>query len=195
MAKEKAEQKYSDAIASGKGAYKANYDEDQQELLQMTIGNLQPKRSLRLQLSFLQNLEVFDKSWALSLSPTFAPSFCNAAALTIGEKSQSEIAPYSWEVNVEIIAHSQITRLLSYHHKVEPEYGEGRRTAKFSLKGNEPSPGFSLIFRSVDINEPKIYCQKSEKHGDERAYFISFFPDFCPPSESTSEDVDSNPEK
>lgn len=40
MAKEKAEQKYSDAIASGKGAYKANYDEDQQELLQMTIGNL-----------------------------------------------------------------------------------------------------------------------------------------------------------
>lgn len=45
----------------------------------MNIGNLMPDKSLTVKLSLVQKLEVFDKSWLLSLSPTFTPRYYNKA--------------------------------------------------------------------------------------------------------------------
>ena len=77
MKKEKAAEKYDDSIASGNAAYKLQYDKDQQDLLTMKIGNLMPEKKLTVNLVLIQKLQVFDKSWLLSLSPTFTPRYFN----------------------------------------------------------------------------------------------------------------------
>ena len=77
MGKEKSQQKYDDAIAGGKAVYKVEYDKDAQDLLTMNIGNLLPQKWVTVKLTLLQSLEVFDKSWTLSLSPTLTPTFSN----------------------------------------------------------------------------------------------------------------------
>ena len=77
MTKEKGKEKYEDAISLGDAAYLVTYDKDQQDLLTMNIGNLQPDKSLTVQLDIVTKLEVVDKSWGLLLSPTFTPLFVN----------------------------------------------------------------------------------------------------------------------
>ena len=53
------------------------YDKDAQDLLTMNIGNLLSQKWVTVKLTLLQSLEVFDKSWTLSLSPTLTPTFSN----------------------------------------------------------------------------------------------------------------------
>ena len=71
--KEKGEEKYGDALSSRDAAYLVTYDQEQQDLLSMSIGNLPPGKSLTLQLDVVTKLAVVDKSWGLLLSPTFTP--------------------------------------------------------------------------------------------------------------------------
>ena len=75
--KEKAREKYEDALGSGDSAYLLHYDSDQQDLLTMNIGNLKSGTSVTVKLGILMKLEVVDKSWTLILSPTFTPRFAN----------------------------------------------------------------------------------------------------------------------
>ena len=48
MPKEKGEEKYGDALSSRDAAYLVTYDQEQQDLLSMSIGNLPPGKSLTL---------------------------------------------------------------------------------------------------------------------------------------------------
>ena len=184
MAKEKAQQKYDDALAGGKAAYKVEYDKDAQDLLTMDIGNLLPQKKITVKLTLLQSLDVFDKSWMLSLSPTLTPSFTNHAIGGGNQKQPQQLekgAVFEWEVSVQITAHAPITRLVSLNHELTTHYGEGNRSVLCSVKGEgEAGPEFMLLFRSADISEPHIYLQESETHSSEMAALISFFPDFCP---------------
>ncbi len=76
VGREKAAQKYEDATARGNAAYKLEYDKDDENgLLVMNIGNLLPKRELTIRLTMLVRLPIFDKSWALILSPSMTPRF------------------------------------------------------------------------------------------------------------------------
>ena len=136
----------------------------------MNIGNLQPDRSLTVQLDIVTKLEVVDKSWGLLLSPTFTPLFVNKvqgddeeekkelpAGATTPAVSTSKL-PYTWEVEVDIVANGPIQRLVCFSHKVDIEYGEGRRSARLAMKLPEaPDTDFNLVYRSQDISEPKLY--------------------------------------
>ena len=122
MPKEKAQEKYDDAIAGGKAAYKVEYDKDAQDLVTMDIGNLLPQKKITVRLTLLQSLEVFDKSWVLSLSPTLTPTFTNSAKAA-AVKDQAQVlagneTPFKWEVSVEITGHSPLTRLISLNHEI-----------------------------------------------------------------------------
>ena len=149
LPKEKGHEKYEDAISSGDAAYLLQYDKDHQDLLTMNIGNLQPDRSLTLHLDIVAKLEVVDKSWALLLSPTFTPLFLNPrltdqsggvapapvppSGATTPALPSSKL-PYSWEVEVDIVANGPIHRLVCFSHKVDIQYGEGRRSARLAMK-------------------------------------------------------------
>lgn len=113
MKKEKAEEKYDDAISSGDAAYMLQYDKDTQDLLTMKIGALLPEKSVTVKLGVVIKLEVVDKSYALLLSPTFTPRYVNRALMNEDEEVpagasttavKSEKLPYKWEVEVDIAA-------------------------------------------------------------------------------------------
>ena len=207
LPKEKGQEKYDDAVSSGDAAYLLQYDKDQQDLLTMNIGNLQPGRSLTVQLDIVAKLEVVDKSWGLLLSPTFTPLFVNRVQgdddeekkeLPSGATTPAVLTsklPYTWEVEVDIVANGPIQRLVCFSHKVDIEYGEGRRSARLAMKLPEaPDSDFNLVYRSQDISEPKLYLQPSEAHSKEIAALVSFFPDFCPPTPSASAPTSSDKE-
>ena len=112
----------------------------------MNIGNLQPDRSLTIKFDIVAKLEVVDKSWGLVLSPTFTPLFVNRvkgddeeeekelpAGATTPAVSSSKL-PYTWEVEVNIVANGPIQRLVCFSHKVDIKYGKGRRSARLAMK-------------------------------------------------------------
>lgn len=156
----------------------------------MKIGNLLPGKAVTVRLGIVAKLEVVDKSYALLLSPTFTPRYVNRALMQDEDASLPEGAsapallasrlPYSWEVEVDIAASGPIERLVCVSHKVEIQYGEGRRTARLAMKGPEsPDSDFSLLYRYQGISEPAVYLQESQALPKEVAAMVSFFPDFC----------------
>ena len=89
--KEKGEEKYGDALSSRDAAYLVTYDQEQQDLLSMSIGNLPPGKSLTLQLDVVTKLAVVDKSWGLLLSPTFTPLFVSKLQEDDEEEEKKEL--------------------------------------------------------------------------------------------------------
>ncbi len=160
--KEEAKQKYDDAIAGGDTAYLLEYDKDLQDLLTMNIGSLKPGKSVTVKLSIVFSLEVIDKSWALTLSPTFTPLFHNksegAAVARVAVPAIQEV-PYTWEVEVDIKANGPIERLVCESDEIELKYGDtDKRTASLSMKSpSPPDHDFVLLYRSADINRAKLY--------------------------------------
>ena len=63
MGKEKAEEKYDDAIASGNTAAKLNYSEDTPDLLRMMVGNLGPKQEAHVTVRYVKALECEVTCW------------------------------------------------------------------------------------------------------------------------------------
>jgi len=62
MKKDKADEKYSDAIAAGGTAIKIKEGEDNEDVIKVLIGNLLPKQSAVIVIRYIKTLEIFDKS-------------------------------------------------------------------------------------------------------------------------------------
>ena len=57
----------------------------------MNIGNFEPKKKLTVQITLLSRLNVFDKSWMLSLTPTFTPrQLLNNAGTTLNNRATTD---------------------------------------------------------------------------------------------------------
>ena len=73
MSKEKAEEKYSDTIASGNVGFKSSY-EDENKSYSVNIGNLAPKKQVKLQTNFIQMIDNKDLSYEFNIIENY-PAF------------------------------------------------------------------------------------------------------------------------
>ena len=57
----------------------------------MNIGNFEPKKKLTVQITLLSRLNVFDKSWMLSLTPTLTPrQLLSNAGMTLNNRATTD---------------------------------------------------------------------------------------------------------
>ena len=175
MEKEKAEEKYSDAISSGNTGLLASFNTDLQSY-SVNIGNIEQKKKVKLITSFIQMIGTNDMSYEFKIIQNY-PCF------TYKELEAKE-ENVKIEANIEIIAHSKITRLISpfiynnlhsfpnYEVKFENDY----KIANIKIISNSKNlfdyfekeksnvrNSYSILFRTANMNFPTLYYQYDPK--------------------------------
>ena len=190
MAKEKAEEKYSDSVASGNMGFISRYEEDN-KAYSVNIGNLKPKQQIELKSYFIEMIGSKDLSYEFNIMEDY-PDF------QYDESSEKKKTPED-NKNKKIDAHfkietqSKITRLISpflskinkndYIFKIN--YGKDYKSAEVEYinkkpkldliikEENEKKENLNILFRTENMNNPILYSQYNPEL-KETAYSINY---------------------
>ena len=173
MSKEKAEEKYVDTIASGNVGFKSSY-EDENKSYSVNIGNLAPKKQVKLQTNFIQMVDNKDLSYEFNIIENYPAFYYDGAKINFSENNNKKL-----ETKIKIETQSKITRLIpmyvndeikknsEYNVKYSPDY----KKAEIEYKNNKPNSeknesknedednNFRILFRTENMNKPFIYSQ------------------------------------
>ena len=173
MSKEKAEEKYVDTIASGNVGFKSSY-EDENKSYSVNIGNLAPKKQVKLQTNFIQMVDNKDLSYEFNIIENYPAFYYDGAKINFSENNNKKL-----ETKIKIETQSKITRLIpmyvndeikknsEYSVKYSPDY----KKAEIEYKNNKPNSeknesknedednNFRILFRTENMNKPFIYSQ------------------------------------
>ena len=173
MSKEKAEEKYVDTIASGNVGFKSSY-EDENKSYSVNIGNLAPKKQVKLQTNFIQMIDNKDLSYEFNIIENYPAFYYDGAKINFSENNNKKL-----ETKIKIETQSKITRLIpmyvsdeikknsEYNVKYSPDY----KKAEIEYKNNKPNSeknesknedednNFRILFRTENMNKPFIYSQ------------------------------------
>lgn len=112
--KNKAEEKYIDAISSGHTAYLGRKDENSPDIMKLNIGNLEPNADINIELIYVQKIEADgEEMWRFMLPTTITPKY-GANSATSGFKFINNKIPNSgdidtkFNINVNILSTSDI---------------------------------------------------------------------------------------
>ena len=188
MPKEKAEEKYNDAIASGNVGVISSYQE-KQNVYSVNIGNLKPKKQIKLHSVFIQMIGTQDMSYEFSIMEKY-PSFHYKELNSDDQSKNKKII-----ANFEILTQSKITRLIApfyneeakknskYSVKYSPDYkkaeieysklSEEIKTNSFNKEVTSYNTSFSILFRTEKMNNP-LLCAQYNPEFKETAYSINY---------------------
>ena len=150
MPKEKAEEKYSDSIASGNVGFISRYKDDYKSY-SVNIGNLEPKKEVKLISIFIEMIGSKDLSYEFNIMQDY-PDFYY-------EDPEYEVEPPNKIINtiIKIETQSKITRLISpflseltdkkYTYSVK--YSQDYKKAEIEYKNENPK----IIFDENDEEE------------------------------------------
>ena len=172
MPKEKAEEKYNDAIASGNVGVISSYQE-KQNAYSVNIGNIKPKKQIKLYSIFIQMIGTQDMSYEFSIMEKY-PSFYYKEVKNNSQSFHKKIL-----ANFEIQTQSKITRLIApfydeeakknskYNVKYSPDYkkaeieysklSEEINTNSFNKVETSYNTSFSILFRSENSIKYRFY--------------------------------------
>ena len=181
MPKEKAEEKYNDVIASGNVGFMSKYEDNKS--YSVNIGNLAPKKRIKLQTIFIEMLGSDDLSYEFNIIDNY-PAFYDEKLKDINNKNKKI------EANIKIEAQSKITRLIpkylneeaeknsKYNVKFSPDY----KNAEIEYNNDQPNlifdkdkenKTFRILFRTESMNKPLLYCQYNPEL-KETSYSINY---------------------
>ena len=171
MPKEKAEEKYSDSIASGNVGFISRYNDDYKSY-SVNIGNLEPKKEVKLKSIFIEMIGSQDLSYEFNIMEDY-PGF-------YFEDSEYE-DDYSNKIinaNFTIETQSKITRLISPflseltdkkytynikysqdYKKAEVEYKNENPKIEFDKGDEEEEKNLCILFRTENMSKPILYSQ------------------------------------
>ena len=176
--KSTARQMYNIGKEEGHGAAYMGFDEEQQDMLSLELGNIEPNDTIKVKVSFVQQLSVEDLSWAVRIPTTFTPPYTGS-----GPVSNSATTPtvnyvaYPMKLVMEIDSSSAITRLISTSHKIATQFALGNKKARVSLENEYDAPDRDIVilYRNSLIQEPQVLIQKADQY-DTYAVLLSFLP-------------------
>jgi len=178
--KENATKIYQDAVERGHGAAYMSFDNQQEDILTLSLGNIEPNETLIVTVSFVQKLNVEDLSWAVRIPTTFTPQYSGSGIISNSSKTSTmKNVPYKMRLYMEIESSSPITRLISPSHEITSVFAFKNRKAYISLindNDNEsPNRDIIILYRNSLINTPQIVIQKSTLY-DTYAILVSAIP-------------------
>ena len=195
LEKEKAKEKYSDAMARGSTAFKMNQDEYQPDIIRIAIGNLLPATEAIIVTRYVKLMQIENGCWSFRIPLAYTPRYNSripahsSGGLDPKFVEKNEL-PYKWHLDVEINSSKPITRLASPTHKLDIEFGNSNRKAHVNLVNNNEVSNTDLIilYKTENFNTPSAILQKVPEY-DCYAALISFCPGF---GEGANEDVEIN---
>eukprot|EP00347_Sterkiella_histriomuscorum_P005979 403354535 len=194
MEKQQAREKYDDAIAGGNAAVLVQEKEKNKDLLEMTIGGINPDQQVKVTLEFIKQLEIEGGAYCLRMPTSyFIKTYGEVSENGVkiknnhnfdGRKNREPTAQYTLRLLINAlqpITYLSIpnqSKLKSSNHKlptiVEIEELEGNA---YAMKKD-----LLLYFRTTQMGKPLLLAQQSPKHPDEVACLVSLVPTFSPPN-------------
>ncbi|CDW72326.1 UNKNOWN [Stylonychia lemnae] len=176
LEKQKAQEKYEDAVAQGHTAMMAQEDDQKEEVIKLTIGNLLPGQEATLHLQLLNILKIEGAAYCLRVPLHYFPTYSSS-------KNQ-----YSYKFFVEIISDSPVT-YLSYpnNSKMVQAYSDESLIHIKIEKAQDNvlclDNDMVIYYRTNVMESTALYFQISDSHPDQVALMMSIVPSFI---ESTS---------
>ena len=194
MAKEKAEEKYSDSVASGNTGFISRYNEEMTNY-SVNIGNVNPKQKIKLDTVFIQMIGSQDMSYEFNIMEKY-PSF------HYKEINRDEARNKIIKANFTIETQSKITRLiapfLDEEAKKESSYEVAfsndfkKADIKYIKNPDDKKKiihvgggvigkvnklnfysSFCILFRTEKMNKPILYYQYNPEF-NENSYSINY---------------------
>ena len=169
LEKEKAEEKYTDAIASGNVGIFSKYSEEEPNSYSITIGNVAPNAMVELTSEFVQFITSDDMSFCYSMMTSY-PTFSDGI-------SRNYLKNISGKINLK--THSKITRLVNKNFSIDKyfkrNFNEDSTECKMEFKIMNDSKNYNsilnIIFRTEKMNEPYLLSQYNPEK-DETSYIF-----------------------
>ena len=193
---DKAIEKYDDAIAEGHGAYLL--EQNRPDVFTVRVGNLKPRQAVTIRLTYVQDLEVVDRSVRLAFPTTIAPRYVSAAgtdpldALIDGHALNPPhvlSVPYGLTMELELWGHG-VTRVSSPSHEIRVEdYAMAKGVVVRMAEGSDRPLLLTLAGALTEMNRDVVLELELAKEqqpsalsatGDngERFVAVTFVPQF-----------------
>ena len=182
LTKEKAEEKYNDSVSSGNVGVISRYEENY-KTYSVNIGNLQPKKQIKLKSIFIEMIDTTDLSYQFNIMEKY-PSFHYNGYEYKNTENKKINAIFKIETQ------SKITRLIAPflkgeaknnciykinysqdYKKAEIEYKNDKHILNSNREGDNNT--FNILFRTENMNKPILYCQYNPEL-KETAYSINY---------------------
>ena len=171
MEKEKAQEKYDDAIAAGNQATMLKESKDKEEQHQLDIGNVLPGQQAKIEIDIIQPLSSEDGAFNFNLPLSYFPKLINTEDrkdkivfnFSANIKSPcKQITQISHPENFEVVS---ISKNEIFIQKVDSDF-------------NEVSNDMNISYRTHDMDEPKLVYQRSADYPGQVAVLAQFLPTF-----------------
>jgi len=185
--KEKANEKYSDAIASGNVGIISKYTEEDPNCYSLNIGNIEPNAMVELTSEFIQFITSDDMSLCFSVMTNY-PSFSDSI-------SRDYLKNICGKISLK--THSKITRLVNQNFTIDKyfkrEFNQDNTACDIEYKILNSSKNYNstlnILFRTEKINEPYLVSQYNPDK-DETSYIFGMIYDQKPIPAPNKPDTD-----
>ena len=172
--KEKANEKYTDAIASGNIGVFSKYNEEDQNSYSITIGNVAPNVMIELTSEFIQFITSDDMSFCYSVMTSY-PTFSDGISRNYLKNVRGKIF---------LKTKSKITRLVNQNFTIDKyfkrEFNNDNTACNIEFKISNDSKEYNsvlnLLFRTEKMNEPYLLSQYNPEK-DETSYIFGMIYD------------------
>eukprot|EP01022_Parablepharisma_sp_SALTPOND_P004413 TRINITY_DN120238_c0_g1_i1.p1 TRINITY_DN120238_c0_g1~~TRINITY_DN120238_c0_g1_i1.p1 ORF type:complete len:840 (+),score=109.49 TRINITY_DN120238_c0_g1_i1:77-2596(+) len=178
MAKEKAKEKYTDAMASGYSAFMLSKEYDK-DIVKVDLGKVAPAETVKIEIGVECLAEYENGYWVLRLPTTFTPKY-QAEEVKEGHKDPAGTLPYAYDIEARIkSSKGAIKDIVCSSHEVQKEF-QSPSEALIKLKEKAiPSNAFVLKYKIEEPETPKVLIQKSANYPG-YACLVSFVPKIPP---------------
>ena len=167
--KEKAEEKYNDAIAGGNIGILSKYAEEEPNSYSIAIGNVEPNSTVELTSEFIQFITSDDMSFCFSVMTNY-PTFSDSVSEELSKNINGKIC---------LKTHSKITRLVNknftldnnFKQEFNPEYTECNIEFKIINNYKQYNAVLNILYRTEKMDEPYLLSQYDPKK-DETSYIF-----------------------
>ena len=168
--KEKAEEKYTDAMAGGKVGILSKYLEEEPNSYSINVGNIAPGCLVELTSEFIQYITSDDMSFCFSVMTSY-PSFSDSLSREYNKNIYGKIV---------LKTHSKITRFVNknfsldqnFKREFNKDYTQCNIDFKILSESKDYNSVLSILYRTENMNEPFLLSQYDPKK-EETSYIFS----------------------
>ena len=180
MEKEEAKEKYDDAVAAGDTAAKINYDENIPDVIELSIGAIQPDKKVKIEVSMVAKCDVIKHGYYSFIFPiNFIPKYNPTRADKISQpSSRGNWIPGKFSCNIIVESTSEISDLSVSHKGMKYVQSDDGKKVTITLEKAKDvfSKDIVISYSTEEIRAPSVVLHQSTKHPNEVAAHISFIP-------------------
>ncbi|XP_061177489.1 protein mono-ADP-ribosyltransferase PARP4-like [Saccostrea echinata] len=186
--KETAHKEYKQAIKEGHGAYLMDQDEETPEVFTVSVGNLPPKATVIIKITYVTELQVEGELINFRLPGSVAPwkqKYVVAPEFKDKDWDTVQVEDTDCSVQVYVDMPFDIRSLECPTHKILVKRTATKATVEMK-EDQTIEDGFQLLIGLAEIHVPRMWVESDEGE-DSQACMLTFYPEFEAEEESEVE--------